>query len=163
MKTTTRLLCATALLGLGVAAHADMYVGAGAYSNSIDAPGFSDSDIAPAIFLGWRPTELIGVEAGYHDFGSFSDAGNDVDATAFTLAGLLSFELGPVGAYIKGGLASTEVNVNNVSDSSSDPFGGVGLSFDLADKLYVYGEYLMFTNDADADIDVLGAGIRYAF
>lgn len=163
MKNTTRLLCATALLGLGVAAHADMYVGAGAYSTKIDATGLDDRDVAPAIFVGWRPLELVGVEAGYYDFGNFSAAGVDVSANAFTLAGLLSFELGPVGVYAKGGLAGTELTVNSVKDNSSDPFGGVGLSFDLMDKLYVYGEYLRFTNDSNADIDVLGAGLRYAF
>lgn len=163
MKTLSRLLGAAGLFALASAAHADFYIGAGAYSTSIDAAigGLKDdTDFAPAVFLGWRPIELVGVEAGYYDLGSYGP----IDASALTLAGLLSLELGPVGVYAKGGLARTTVELAGYSEDNADPFAGLGLTIDLMDKLYVYGEYLRFTQeDSDVDFDVAGVGLRYAF
>jgi NADH-quinone oxidoreductase subunit M len=61
-----------------------------------------------ALFLGWRPIELIGAEVGYYDFGEQeADNGTKIEGGAVTLAGLLSFELGPVGLYGKAGVADT--------------------------------------------------------
>lgn len=164
MKTFPRLLGAAGLFALASTAHADFYVGAGVYSTSLDAAVSvvtdDDTDFAPAVFLGWRPIELVGVEAGYYDLGSYGP----VDASAMALSGLLSMELGPVGVYAKAGLAQTTVEAAGLSEESADPFGGLGLTVDLMDKLYVYGEYLRFTHeDADVDIDVAGVGLRYAF
>lgn len=162
MKTLSRLLATAGLLALGSVAHADAYIGAGAYSTSVDvaAPITDDSDVAPALFFGWRPIELVGVEIGYYDLGSYSGT----DASAFTLAGLVSMEIGPVGVYAKGGLAQTTIESATFDDESADPFGGIGATVDLMDKLYVYGEFLRFTHDdAGVDVDVLGVGLRYAF
>lgn len=163
MKTLSKLALGALLLG-SAAAHADIYIGGGVYGTSVSEAGLEDSDVAPAVFLGWRPIELLGVEAGYYDFGSFETAGLTVEGSAMTLAGLLSLELGPVGAYAKAGLAeySIDVSTGGTANDSADPFGGVGLTVDLADKLYLYGEYLVFTGE-DADIDVYGAGLRYSF
>lgn len=164
MKTILGLLF-TVLVLASAAARADFYIGAGAYGTSVDEDGFSDSNIAPAVFLGWRPIELLGVELGYYDFGKFEDSGTSVDASAVTLAGLLSMELGPVGVYAKLGVADPSFKVNQPGaniDDGTNPFGGVGLTVDLMDKLYLYGEYLHFAND-DAAIDVYGAGLRYSF
>jgi hypothetical protein len=143
------------------AAQADIYLGGGVYGTSLDADGF-DGDVAPAVFLGWRPIELAGVEVGYYDFGEFEQSGGgSVDASAVTLAGLLSMELGPVGLYAKGGIAGTTFKAVGAKDDSTDPFAGVGLTVDLMDKLYVYGEVLRFATD-DA-VDVYGVGLRYSF
>lgn len=155
----------TILVLTSAGARADFYVGGGVYGTSVDENGFKDSDVAPAVFLGWRPIELVGVEVGYYDFGKFESGTNSVDASALTLAGLLSMELGPVGVYAKGGVADPNFKAGqpgvNIDDGAS-PFGGVGLTVDLLDKLYLYGEYLHFAND-DAAVDVYGAGLRYSF
>ena len=154
---------------LGTSAHADFYIGAGGYATALDAPqsgNIDDTDFAPAFFFGWRPIELLGVEAGYYDFGEFKGDTLSFDGTATTLAALLSLELGPVGIYGKGGIAGTdfEATVSGVkeSDSSTEAFGGVGMTVDLLDKLYIYAEALRFQAD-EADVDVVGAGLRYAF
>jgi len=166
MKTILGLLF-TVLVLASAGARADFYVGGGIYGTSVDEVGLEDSDVAPAVFVGWRPIELVGVELGYYDFGKFEDSSTNtaVDASAVTLAGLLSMELGPVGVYAKLGLADPSFKVNQVGsnlDDGTNPFGGVGLTVDLLDKLYLYGEYLHFDND-DAPIDVYGAGLRYSF
>lgn len=163
MKTLSRLLATAGLLALGTTAYAGAYIGGGAYSTSVDVTAGTiadDSDVAPAFFVGWRPIELVGVEVGYYDLGSYSG----IDASAFTLAGLLSMEIGPVGLYAKGGLAQTTIESGTLDDESADPFGGIGVTVDLMDKLYVYGEFLRFTHDdAGVDIDALGVGLRYSF
>lgn len=159
MKVLLKTAAAATLLTLTGLAQADMYLGAGVYSTSIDASGLNDdSDVAPALFFGWRPIESVGVELGYYDLGSY----DNVDVSALSLAGLLTMEVGPVGVYGKLGVADSTAKAGSIEDGSTDPFGGIGVSADLMDKLYVYGEYLMFSVE-DADVDVLGAGIRYAF
>lgn len=170
MKAVAGLVFA-ALLGATTVAHADFYIGGGVYATSIDADtgggsSLEEEDVAPAIFLGWRPIEFLGVEAGYYDFGNFESAGSSLEGTAYTLAGLLSVELGPVGVYAKGGVANNEFEFSSAgtsgSDSSTDPFGGLGLTVDVMDRLYVYAEYLRFAAD-DADVDVAGVGLRWNF
>lgn len=155
----------TVLFMASAVARADIYIGAGAYGTKVDEDGFSDSDVAPAAFIGWRPIELVGVEAGYYDFGKFEDKGTSADANAVTLAGLLSMELGPVGIYAKAGVADFNFKVSdpsgNYKDDSTDPFGGIGLTVDIMDKLYVYGEVLHFASDTA--VDVAGVGLRYSF
>lgn len=161
MKVLFKAAAAASLLSLASLAQADMYLGGGVYSTAADAVALKDdSDVVPALFLGWRPIELVGVELGYYDLGGYGN----VDVDAITLAGLLSMELGPVGVYAKAGMADSTVDFSGFGkDSSTDPFGGLGVSIDLMDKLYVYGEYLVFTTDAGVDIDALGVGLRYGF
>lgn len=166
MKAIHRLLLGAALFA-GATAHADLYIGAGAYSSSIDATAagvtLDDSDVAPGFFLGWRPIELVGVEVGYYDFGQFDSPTVSAEGTAVTLAGLLSLELGPVGLYAKAGLADQSFDVSSGATINDDAeaFGGVGATFDVLDKLYVYAEYTRFSGDLD--IDMAGAGVRYGF
>lgn len=168
MKKTLRMLCAGVLLAAGGPAQADFYIAGGAYSASIDADTAlqEDSDVTPALFLGWRPLEMFGVEVGYYDLGSYEiGPSTSFDASAITAAALLSMELGPVGAYAKGGLSATAIDNAGIDDDSTDPFAGLGLTIDLMDKLYVYVEALRFMHDGDneADLDLVGAGLRYAF
>jgi hypothetical protein len=166
---TVFCLLSCALLLVSAAARADIYVGLGAYGTSVDenvgGTKIDDSDIAPAFFVGWRPIELVGVELGYYDFGKFQNQNASLEGSAVTLAGLLSMELGPVGVYAKGGVANFDFKASNIGsstkDESTDPFGGIGVTADIFDKLYVYGEYLHFASDTS--IDVLGAGVRYSF
>lgn len=152
----------TLVMVLGGSAHASGYIGVGGYAPSADVD--SDTTIAPAFMVGWRPIELLGVELGYYDFGDFEETGIRVDGSALTLAGLLSLELGPVGVYGKLGLANYDFDygselINDLFDDGTSAFGGVGATIDLLDRLYFYAEYLRF--GAGADLDVVGAGIRF--
>jgi hypothetical protein len=144
-------------------ANASGYIGLGAYTASADVS--SDSTLSPAFMVGWRPIELLGVELGYYDFGNFKDSGVRIDGSALTLAGLLSLELGPVGVYGKLGLANYDFDygsplINELFDDGTSAFGGVGATIDIMDRLYFYAEYLRF--GAGADLDVVGAGVRFS-
>lgn len=170
MKRLTKVLAGAAILTVAPLANAGFYVGAGIYNSGtdekIDNVEFDDDDTSGGLFLGWRPIELVGAEVGYYDFGELEgDNGTKIEGGAVTFAGLLSFELGPVGLYGKGGVANTDFDVKHPSfkddESSTDAFGGVGATIDLLDKLYVYGEFMHFNNDAG--IDMFGAGLRFQF
>jgi hypothetical protein len=152
----------TLVMVLGANAHASGYIGVGGYAPSADVD--SDTTIAPAFMVGWRPIELLGVEFGYYDFGDFKETGIRIDGSALTLSGLLSLELGPVGVYGKLGLANYDFDygselINDLFDDGTSAFGGVGATIDIMDRLYFYAEYLRF--DAGADLDVVGAGVRF--
>lgn len=171
MKRLQQLFSIAILSSLASLSSAGLYIGGGLYNASVDEEvdniEFDDSDTTLGLFLGWRPIELVGVEVGYYDFGEVeSDSGFMVEGGALTLAGLLSLELGPVGVYAKGGLANTDYDIDHPlfgsdDDSSSDAFGGLGATVDVMDKLYVYAEYMRFDNELN--VDMLGAGVRFAF
>lgn len=175
MKNVSRVLCAGALLALGSAAEASIYVGAGVYSSSLEAAtaagaGAADgSDVSPSLFVGFRPIELVGVELGYYDFGQIEGGSGPtayaVEGSAVTVSGLFTFELGPAGVYIKGGYAHSTFEAATAAvqaeDTSGDLFGGIGASVDVWDKVYVYAEHVMFKGD-NADAAMTGVGIRYS-
>ena len=170
MKRLTKVLAGAAILSVAPLANAGFYVGAGIYNSGtdekIDNVEFDDDDTSGGLFLGWRPIELVGAEVGYYDFGELeADNGTKIEGGAVTFAGLLSFELGPVGLYGKGGIANTDFDVKNPlgddDDSSTDAFGGLGATVDIMDKLYVYAEYMRFDNELN--VDMFGAGLRFQF
>ena len=170
MKRLQQVMTGALVLSLAPMSNAGVYIGAGLYNSSVDEEveniKFDDDDTTGGLFLGWRPIELVGAEVGYYDFGTIEgNNGTKIEGGAVTFAGLLSFELGPVGLYGKGGVANTDFDVKHPSfkddDSSTDAFGGVGATVDLLDKLYVYGEYMHFDNDAG--VDMLGVGLRFQF
>lgn len=175
MKHATRILCAGALLALGSAAEASVYLGAGVYSSSLDAAtgtalgAVDGNDVTPSLFLGFRPIELVGVEVGYYDFGQISGGAGATayaaEGRAYTVSGLFSIELGPAAVFLKGGFAHSTfeqtVTAVQTEDTSGDIFGGVGASVDVWDKVYVYAEHVMFKGDR-ADAALTGVGIRYS-
>lgn len=170
MKRLQQLFAGAALLALTPLASAGVYIGAGLYNTAVDEEvenvEFDDDNTTGGLFLGWRPIELVGAEIGYYDFGEVEGNGNvKVEGGALTFAGLLSFELGPVGLYGKGGIANTDFDIKHPlgddDDSSTDAFGGLGATVDLMDKLYVYAEYMRFDNELN--VDMFGAGLRFQF
>ena len=93
MKRLSSLLLGASLFALAPLANAGFYIGAGLYNTSVDEKfdnlEFDDDDTTGALFLGWRPIELIGAEVGYYDFGEQeSENGTTIEGGALTLAGL---------------------------------------------------------------------------
>ncbi|HEY9036866.1 MAG TPA: outer membrane beta-barrel protein [Pseudomonadales bacterium] len=163
---------ATAELGEG------LYVGGGVYHLSVDDSvsfgSLDDTTTAEAVYLGYRPIELVGVELGYYNLGDMQDhssAGKaEFDGQALTLAGVLTFDVGFVGIYGKAGVAYLDTNSSltlnngykiNGDGSSSGPFAAIGASLDIWDTLYLYTEYQRI--QADVDIDMVGVGLRFDF
>jgi outer membrane immunogenic protein len=189
-KSKTRTTMIASLLGLAVlslspAAFAESgpFIGASVGTATVSAdvpdpidPGFADinfdeDDFAWKVYGGYAwdlPILDLGVELGYFDLGSPSadvvgeKVGISVSGySAFALAGV---NLGPVGLFIKGGIASWDANLLIAdlrgSDSGSDPAYGIGLRLTFG-SLEVRGEYENF-DIADAD-DVYMATLGLAW
>ena len=125
MKRLQQLIAGVALCSLAPLSTAGVYIGAGLYNTAVDEEvenvKFDDDNTTGGLFLGWRPIELVGVEVGYYDFGEIEGEYNTkVEGGAVTFAGLLSFELGPVGLYGKGGIANTDFDVKHPLGDDDD-------------------------------------------
>src|SRR5438067_9032169 len=111
--------CIRALLGLAMTAVAmaasaqdsSIYVGA-KYGKSHFANGCSlgpapcekDRDTGGGFFAGLQIMSWLGIEAGWHTFGTLRLAGTDIKATAVDLVGVLTVPIyGHFAAYAKGG------------------------------------------------------------
>lgn len=180
-------LLSLALLSLSPAAFAESgpFIGASVGTATVSAdvadptdPGFADinfdeDDFAFKVYGGYAwdlPVIDFGVELGYFDLGSPSASvgaetvGISVSGySAFALAGV---NLGPVGLFLKGGMASWDADllIANLtgSDSGSDPAYGVGLRLTFA-SLEVRAEYEIFdVADAD-DVYMATLGLAWRF
>lgn len=187
-KSRTKLIASVlglAVISLSPAAFADSgpfiggSVGTATVSADIPDPGFGndinfdEDDFAWKIYGGYAfdfPVIDFGVELGYFDLGSpsFDYLGDEVGISvsgysAFALAGV---NLGPVGLFIKGGIASWDADlfVANLrgSESGSDPAYGVGLRFTLG-SIEIRGEYEIFDIDDADDAYMASAGLVWRF
>jgi len=180
-------LLGLAILSLSPAAFGETgpFIGASVGTATVSAdvpdpidPGFADinfdeDDFAWKVYGGYAwdlPVLDFGVELGYFDLGSPSadvlgeTVGISVSGySAFALAGV---NLGPVGLFLKGGMASWDADLLIAdlrgSDSGSDPAYGVGLRLTFA-SLEVRAEYEIFdVADAD-DVYMATLGLAWRF
>lgn len=189
-KTFARFLASgvvVTVLGASSLAHADsgFFLGANVGSSSVSAeledpndPGgndidFDEGDFAFKVYGGFAfdlPIIDLGVEIGYFDLGAPSvdvlseELSIDVSGlSAFALAGV---NLGPVGVFVKAGMASWDAELAladlRAAEDGSDPAYGVGLRFMLG-SLEIRGEYEMIDVDDIDDIYMASAGIVWRF
>ena len=182
------LLSLVAILAVAAvpAAAADngFYVGASIGGSSIEVTDFdddfgdldfSDGDFAYKLFAGYRFMSFLGVEAGYVDLGSPSDAvGHDIDVEigvdgwdAFAVGFL---PIGPVDVFAKLGLISWDANiraafediVEHDSDSGTDVVWGLGVALRFG-SLAVRAEGERFElGDAD-EVYMFSVGATFTF
>ncbi len=186
-KTRTTLIAS--LLGLAVLslspsafAESGPFIGASVGTATVSAeigdPGlgdinFDEDDFAWKVYGGYAfdlPIIDLGVELGYFDLGSPSGdvlgeaVGISVSGySAFALAGVT---LGPVGIFIKGGMASWDADLLVAdlrgSESGSDPAYGVGLRFTLA-SIEIRGEYEVLEIADTDDVYMATLGLAWRF
>ncbi|MFT4519781.1 MAG: hypothetical protein ACI9JM_002178 [Halioglobus sp.] len=163
-------LVITAALWASTASADGFYIGAGAYQSDMSINDFDDDDYVPAGFVGYQFLDtnflMLSGELGYYDLGDYDGEGYEVDASAFTLAGVAYLPIGPIfEVYAKAGLAVTSVDVDaqDTKNEFDDEvfFGGVGFSFDILDTIDIYAEYLKF--DTEVDSEMFGVGVRLDF
>jgi len=182
------LLCLIGILAVAAipAAAADngFYLGASIGGSSIKVSdfddelgdlNFSDGDFAYKLFAGYRLMSFLGVEAGYVDLGSPSDAvGDDINVKigvdgwdAFAVGFL---PIGPVDVFAKLGLISWDANiraafeniVEHDSDSGTDVAWGLGVALRLG-SLAVRAEGERFElGDAD-EVYMFSVGATFTF
>jgi hypothetical protein len=153
---------------------AGIYIGGGIYQSYAEQEDFDEEDTVPAVFVGYNFLDsnifMLSGELGYYDLGSYSGTTNninyDIDASAFTLAGVGYIPIGPFfEIYAKAGVAAMSIDIERNSEKYDDDggkaFGGLGFSFDILDTIDIYAEYLVF--DTTIDSSIVGLGVRLAF
>lgn len=117
-------------------------------------------------FGGYRFNDLIALEAGYQDLGSYSGnttvtvpaprstVGATWDASAFSLAAVASYPLTErFGILFKGGLAATRLKVEvpspaqfSANETRVQPLLGIGVKFNINREIGVRTEFERFNN-----------------
>jgi hypothetical protein len=169
-------------LALGFAADAGaqgVYVG-GAYSwatidiEDVDADLLDDNASAYKLFLGYEFPKIVGIEAGYVDFGSYDVGefeeveGATIDASGWTAAltariplGKLFTVYGKVGYFMWDAELQAADDLGDLTDDGDDPFYGAGVRVNLG-KFSVLGEYEFYDAD-DYSNDLFSLGVRFTF
>ena len=127
-------LCAIA--PQAAAAENGFYLGAGITQtdfSSLDGDGFK-------LIAGFRPLDWIAVEANYIDMGGDSSGGDSVDASAFTVSGLLLAEIAVIDLYARIGVANYQGDSDNFSVDGWEPTLGAGIGAHFG-SLGVRAEY----------------------
>ena len=184
-RTKTTLSLATALLltsALPLAAHAgpDLYVGASIGNARLDDNfgGFGiDTDAeAYRFFGGIQFGDIFGVEAGYLNFGDFTESVDlggllsrtDISGDGWTLGATLALPLSQnLSVFGKGGVFfwDADISVDGFSiDTPGDdnPYYGAGLKLDLGDSFSLTGDWTVYEFDV-LEIDVISLGFNYRF
>lgn len=180
-------LLSLAILSLSPAAFAESgpFIGASVGTATVSAdlpdpvdPGFGDvnfdeDDFAWKIYGGYAwdlPVLDFGVELGYFDLGSptasIADESVGISVSGYSAFALAGVNLGPVGLFLKGGLASWDADLLVAdlrgSDSGSDPAYGVGLRLTFS-SLEVRAEYEMFDIADSDDVYMATLGLAWRF
>lgn len=179
LRSPARVVLSALLLltGLAAAAHGDdrrFYVSAkwgtsdvdGSLDDALDQVVSGDDD-SMGFEVGFRFLKFLGVQAGYHDFGSVPGFGppcgpgddvcpsiqlpTEADTTAYSLTVVPRVPLLPIlSLFGKIGYARWESEVRAAFDGEGESFGdfddgdliyGIGLRAGLIGPLSVYGEY----------------------
>jgi hypothetical protein len=130
MNTKFALVAALGALSLAsfapqaAAADNGFYLGAGItktdFGNSLDDNSFK-------IIAGFRPLDWLAVEANYLDLGGESNGSDSVDASAFTVSGLLIAEFAVIDLYARLGVANWQADAGGFSDDGWEPALGAGI------------------------------------
>jgi hypothetical protein len=129
---------------------------------------FDDSSEGFNLGAGWRFNKWFAIDAAYWDFGEYqSDRDpitgekDDLDATLFTLGGIVSVPLWIFDVYARGGAAFWDLEGDRYEDDGTDLYYGVGAALNILGSLDIYLEAVRF--DLEADINSIGLGLRYTF
>ena len=160
---------------------AHLYLG-GSYGLYKDRNGdFDEDDNFKEIFVGAQFSPLLGLEAGYLDFGKFAGALGSSDIDGYDLALVARLPLtDSFSVYAKGGQLfwDADIRVAGFKDSADgdDPFVGIGADFSVTDNLVVALEYDRYridigdnqfpgtgSQDWDGDMDTMKIGARLLF
>ena len=152
-------------------------VGAGGYFSTVDGKvdsgdpdrgdvKFDDNSFAYNLAVGWRFTKWLAIDAGYWDLGDYDSDKIDnqkfsLDGETWSVGGMVSVPLWIVDVYARGGVSWWEATSRAVDDDGTDPYYGIGGSFNIGGSLDLYAEWIRF--DIGADVDTFGIGARFTF
>ena len=179
-QTMPGLILATLLLSPIAQADTGVFVGASFGSSHLaeDFNGFNVDTDANALRVvgGFQFGDYFGIEAGYHDFGEFSetiDLGGlatrtKVAADGWTLGGTLGLPLGDqFSLYGRAGVFFWDADVDiegfsiNVPNDENPYYGG-GAKVDITSKLSLVGDWTRYELDT-TESDVISVGFEFRF
>ncbi len=184
-RTTITLSLAAALVFttvLPVAAHAGpgAYVGASIgnarLDDNFDGFGIDTDADAYRFFGGIQISDTFGIEAGYLNFGDFTESVDlggllsrtDISGDGWTLGATLALPLSEnLSLFGKGGVFfwDADISVDGFSiDTPGDdnPYYGGGLKLDLSDNFSLTGDWTIYEFDV-LETDVISLGFNYRF
>ena len=138
-----KLLIIMALLVPAANASADALIYAGA--NAGYAESGSADEIAYGFHVGTGILPLLGIEAGYWDFGSF----NGVDCNSLYLAAKPSIDLGSFHLFAKGGITRFDQDGPDGSNDGIDLMYGLGAEYFMSRNISLGASYMNFGQDGD--------------
>ncbi|KJY84859.1 membrane protein [Vibrio galatheae] len=147
-----KTLLALALIGASATASADSWIYGSASVGQADLGGDSSTSYNAHVGTGILP--IIGLEAGYQNFGDFDNItyGNytgQLEGSAVYFAVKPSLDFGPLHVYAKGGLHSYELTGSNFKEDEIDMMYGVGVEYFVAGPLSLGASYNVFNMKED--------------
>lgn len=157
-----------------------LYLGASLGSSHLneDFSGIDlDTDATAFRFVGgFQLGDYLGLEAGYHSFGTFSEtidfgpgtSRTDVNADGWTLGGTLGLPLSDrMSLYGRAGVFfwDADVEVDGLSidvPGDENPYFGGGAKVDVTPNLSLVGDWTRYELDT-IDSDVISIGFEYRF
>jgi len=175
-----RLILVAFLLPSLANADTGLFVGASVGSSHLE-DDFSnlniDTDATAYRFVGgFQITDYFGIEAGYHNFGDFSEtidlgqalSRTEITADGWTLGGTLGLPLNEqISLYGRAGVFfwDADVEVNgfsiDVPEDENSYYGG-GAKIDVTQNLSLLGDWTRYELDT-IDSDVISIGFQYRF
>ena len=180
IQTIQRLILVAFLLPSLASADTGLFVGASVGSSHLE-DDFSnlniDTDATAYRFVGgFQITDYFGIEAGYHNFGDFSEtidlgqalSRTEITADGWTLGGTLGLPLNEqISLYGRAGVFfwDADVEVNgfsiDVPEDENSYYGG-GAKIDVTQNLSLLGDWTRYELDT-IDSDVISIGFQYRF
>lgn len=147
-----KTLLALALIGASATASADSWIYGSASVGQADLGNESATSYNVHVGTGILP--LIGLEAGYQNFGDFDNItyGNftgDLDGSSIYFAAKPSIDFGPLHVYAKGGIHSYELKGNGFKEDEVDMMYGVGAEYFFMGPISVGASYNVFSLKED--------------
>ena len=156
------LVLCLALFG-GQITHAAPPVGYIGFSlGSANDDVLSESDTGYKFYGGYTVNNNLGFEIAFVDLGQYVGRSLDQYGVAFEAVGYipLSNNLDLMG---KVGLFAWTVEDRYYIDYGTDLTYGLGVQYDLNNRVYVRGEWEQFTDVSGGDVSLLSAGLVYKF
>lgn len=186
LATLLMVLASSTGANMALAADSGIYLGINAgkaeakkYCNNVVNCDSTDSTVRGEI--GYQFTPMLGAELGYTSFGTlFNAENNDMNATqdvsAWTLSALGTWPVADrLGIFGRAGIAGynssnsgTVQGVTVKDDSSTMPYFGAGVRFDLTPQWMLRAEYQRYTdvsgvNGRNDSVQAWYAGGAYSF
>ncbi|MEX0336323.1 porin family protein [Vibrio tubiashii] len=160
-----KTLLALALIGASATASADSWIYGGASVGQADLA--NDSSTSYNVHVGTGILPLIGLEAGYQNFGEFDNItyGNftgKLEGSGVYFAAKPSIDFGPLHVYAKAGLHSYELTGTNFKEDEIDMMYGVGAEYFVMGPISMGASYSVF-NMKEKDVKNFSLNATFHF